>query len=374
MPSDGVWYFVDDRPEEAAVFAEVLSATGLIKVEVMAPEEARTALLQKGREPAGVLMDVDLSSIQGEFGTGPGIAQDIRTKQKAGLTPEFPVVRFSAAEPLIKNVVGDPSSDDLFELEILKDDLKTHHGIFASQLVGVREVYDFFTDRSVDWDRGDDCLSALFGIPIDRLSDWTHEGIRAKLLTGVRHAPHVAAGVFCRLFLMPAGLLIDSELLAVRLGVDVAASGESWKNLLALLKQVAYTGVASSHFDRWWARGLEDWWYEAVDQSGPLSGKTVAERVTSIERATGIKGLRAIEATAGQTEMRLWRFCRLAMENRPMERIPVDPSDSVRLISQVDLPHWVEPWCASARLAFREQHDPRMNQKDLNRLRRKYKV
>jgi CheY-like chemotaxis protein len=374
MASDGIWIFVDDRVEEATVFAEVLSSTGLIKVEVISPQDARIELLQKGREPAGVLMDVDLSSIQGEFGTGPGIAQDIRTKQKSGSTPEFPVIRFSAAEPLNRNVVGDPSSDDLFELAILKDDLKTHHEKFATQLVGVRGVYDFFTDRTTEWNRGDERLSVLFGISHEKLGEWTHEGLRAKILTGVTHAPHVAAGVFCRLFLIPAGLLIDCELLAVRLGVDISESGDSWNHLIKLLTSVAYTGVAGGQFARWWARGVDDWWYDAIDKSGPLSGKTVAERVALIRNVTGLDGLKEIEAIAGQTEMRFWRFCRLAMENRPTERIPVDPSDSVRLISQVDLPNWVEPWCASARLAFREQHDPRMNQKDLDRLRRKYKV
>jgi hypothetical protein len=374
MASATEWLFVDDRLDEASAFAELLSGTGLIKVRVISPEEARSALLQRGSRPLGVLMDVDLSSIQGEFGTGPGIAQDIRTKQKAGLAAEFPIVRFSAAEPLIKNVVGDPSSDDLFELTFLKDDFKYDYLIFSNQLIGVGAVYQFFTDSSVDWELYDESLAKLFGIPAAKLGEWTHEGLRSKLLTGMRHAPHVAAGVFCRLFLLPSGLLIDCDLLAVRLGVDIAASGESWTQLLKHLEPVIYAGIAGPQFLRWWARGVEEWWYGTIDKSNALSGTTVANRVSLIQKATGIDGLRSIQATAGQTETRFWQFCRLAMASRPMERIPVDPSDAVRLISQVDLPHWVEPWYASPRLALREKKDPRLNQKDLERLRKKYKV
>lgn len=374
MSSDGVWIFVDDLPDEANGFADFLSATGKIAVLVMSPEEARFALLQSSREPAGVLMDVDLSSVRGELGTGPGIAQDIRTKQKAKLAAEFPIVRFSGAIPLNRNVLGDPSSDDLFELTMLKEDLKTHHVKFVDQLVGVRHVYDFFTDGSIDWSKSDHAFSKLFGMAEAKLSDWTHEGLRAKLLTGVIHAPHVAAGVFCRSFLMPAGLLIDLDLLSVRLGVDIARSGASWLQLVELLNPIRYSGVGSEEFPRWWARGLDDWWFEKISQTGPLSGRTVSDRVAVIKEVTGINGLEAIEGFAGQTEMKLWRFCRLALEGRPMEKVPVDPSDSVRMISQVDLPNWVEPWCASAKLAFRARHDPRMNQKDLERLRTKYRV
>lgn len=374
MTNDGIWIFVDDQPEEAKGFADFLNVSGKIKVEFMSPKDARIALLRSRREPSGVLMDVDLTSVQGELGTGPGIAQDIRTKQKAKLAPEFPVVRFSGAAPLNRNVLGDPSSDDLFELTILKDDVKTYHENFVEQLIGVRNVYDFFTDHTVDWNNPEQAQVALLGITQEKLNAWTHDGLRAKLLTGVKHAPHVAAGVFCRLFLMPAGLLIDIELLAVRLGVDIAASGTSWLNLVELLEPAKYSGVASSEFTRWWARGVDDWWFENISQAGPLSGLAASERIALIEEVMEIKGLESIKAMAGQTDTKFWRFCRLALEERPMERVPVDPSDSVRMVSQDDFPSWVEPWCASARLAFRAQHDPRMNQKDLERLRKKYKV
>ncbi|TCF96437.1 hypothetical protein BZM26_37695 [Paraburkholderia strydomiana] len=120
MHNDGVWILVDDAVSEAKSFADALLVKGGIQVEVLSPEDGRISLLSGARHPAGVLIDVDLSSISGETGTGPGIAQDIRVKQKSGAIPEYPVVRFAALAPVQRNVRGDPTSDDLFDVKIQK--------------------------------------------------------------------------------------------------------------------------------------------------------------------------------------------------------------------------------------------------------------
>jgi CheY-like chemotaxis protein len=374
MRDERAWVFVDDLHEEAKIFAEALQSTGLVKVEVMTPAEARVAFLKDKREPAGVLMDVDLSSIAGEFGTGPGIAQDIRTKQKAGTACEFPIVRFSAAEPVARNVTGDPSSDDLFELKILKDDVRGRLETVASQLVGLREVYDYLISCAVNLDRGEENLLALFGVCPERFPSWVHEGLKAKILSGVTHAPHVAAGAYFRLFLIPAGLLIDQSILALRLGVDIAASGRAWEQLVSTLDPIKYVGAGGHFFERWWSRGVDDWWFSNIDKSGPLSGKTVDERVKLIADATRVAGLIPIASNALPADTRFWRFCKLGLENNPPDYFPVDPADSVRLTAQVDLPSWIEPFSASPKMAFRKKNDPRLNQKDLARLQKKYKA
>ncbi len=374
MATDGIWIFVDDKKDEASAFAAELARSGLIKVEVLWPAEAREQLLQKMRNPEGVLMDVDLSAIAGEFGTGPGLAQDVRTKQKAKGACEFPIVRFSAAEPLSKNVFGDPSSEDLFELKILKDDVKNCRDEVISQLVGLSEVYAALIELSATPVSAELALQELFGVDQEVFSRWGHDGLSAKILTGARHAAHVAAGAFCRLFLAPYGLLIDIRLLAIRLGVDLNASGKSWDGLLPLLEQAKYRGVAHSHFPRWWARGVEEWWYKSIDKSGPLAGKTAAQRVELLTKSTGIEGLAALQGPAGEPTFRPWRFCRLGLEESPVTYLPVDPANSVRLTTQSDFPSWIEPNCASLKLALRARDDHRLNQKDIERLRQKHKV
>lgn len=374
MAHDNVWVFVDDKADEAVSFAEELSRTGLISVEVLGPAEARIQLLQQRRHPAGVLMDVDLSAIVSEFGTGPGIAQDIRTKQKAGLACEFPIVRFSAMDPLVRNVFGDPSSEDLFELKVLKDDVPENRDQIISQLRGTTAVYEVIIHLVEQPDKSEEILAQLFGENAGTLVKWSHEGLTAKVLTGSSHAPHVAAGAFCRQFLVPPGLLIDERLLAVRLGIDTIRSGAAWHEIAGKCQFFAYKGVAGQHFPRWWSRGLDEWWFTEIDNGGPIAGRTPTERVELLSRATGVTGLVALGDSVRQSEFRPWRFCRLGIEASPPQYIPVDPAESVRVTPQADFPPWVEPYSASAKLAFRARGDQRLNKKDLERLRKKYKV
>lgn len=65
MANDGAWILIDDAEAEAQSFADSLSAKGGIAVEVLKPAEARSMLLSGERHPAGILVDVDLSSIAG---------------------------------------------------------------------------------------------------------------------------------------------------------------------------------------------------------------------------------------------------------------------------------------------------------------------
>lgn len=115
------WAFVEDQPNEAKAFAEQLrTGQPAIAVEVLGPLKAREDLLTGKVVPLGVLMDVDLSGVTGEHGTGLGIAQDIPGKQKAREIPDYPIVRLAGPKPVEKIVGGDPSSDDLLDLRISK--------------------------------------------------------------------------------------------------------------------------------------------------------------------------------------------------------------------------------------------------------------
>lgn len=368
MSHDGCWIFVDDYADEARSFAEELENDGAIKIEVMLPTDARKALLADCREPAGVLMDVDLSSVAGEYGTGPGIAQDIRVKQKARSAREFPVVRFSAAAPIEKNVRGDPTSDDLFELKVPKSDVKERRDEVVQHLIGLREVYDAILWGSEHRGQQTELLERLFGVASDRFAELGHQAMSAKVLAGLAHAPHVAAGVFCRSFLVPHGLLIDQRLLAVRLGIDVVKSQGAWETMLGIAQAFKYNGVGGGRFERWWARGLEEWWFNEIDATAPLASRSIQERVERLVSRTNIQGLVPLEVPAGEDNSRPWCLCRLGLEHSPSEYIPIDPSGSVRLVSQADFPPWIDPSFASLKYAMREKDDPRINKQDLARL------
>ena len=369
MNSD-TWVFVDDLINEAKAFAGQLRVGDYpLEVEVHGPAEARELLLSRRIEPAGVLMDVDLSSAEREQGTGPGLAQDLRVKQRAGEIPEFPIARFAALAPVEKNVKGDPASDDLFDIKIQKEELGRHLRSVQSRLRGLRKIYEALGAFDPSSDIG---LDVLLGTTPEQREEWSHRSFDDRMAAARQIAPHVAAGAFMRGFLLPTGLLIDAVVLGIRLGVDPSASGKVWRDLLDRFP-FKYSGVASEHFERWWARGFERWWFDTLgDGVAPPVALTVAERVEVLSAKLGIQGLIPLKMPAGSPGERPWRLCALSLDREPPEFVPVDAAESVRISSRADLPIWVDPLHAALKPALQEKHDLRLNRSDLLRLGRKY--
>lgn len=362
------WIFVDDVPDAAQAFADRLSKDTGLTVEVIGPETAKAEVLSGKLVPHGVLMDVDLSAAPGENGTGPGIAQDIRVKQKARAISEFPVVRFAAIAPVEKNLKGDPASDDLFDLKIQKEALTKEGGWVVEQLHGLLEIYSALAEESPD----ESTFLKFLDISPDRWARVGHVGLQSRVLTGLQAAPHVAAGSLLRDFLLPAGLLIGEDLLAIRLGIDARQSAEEWFALRESLP-FRYTGVASSRFVRWWARDLETWWLEAFKGVSPLASLTSVERVNVLTGGQAAKKLTPLTLPNGSAGSKPWRLCSLVAEREPKELLPIDPLESVRFMPRTDLPAWVDPQYAALGPALQERNDFRLNQSDLSRLSKKYR-
>ncbi|MCO8644759.1 hypothetical protein KGP93_15740 [Burkholderia multivorans] len=369
MANDGAWILIDDAEAEAQSFADSLSAKGGIAVEVLKPAEARSMLLSGERHPAGILVDVDLSSIAGETGTGPGIAQDIRVKQKAGAIPEYPLIRFAALAPVQKNVRGDPTSDDLFDLKIQKEAVGRDIDSVIAQLKGVGEIYDALNGyEKID----DKFFRQILGCTEADLDVVSHDGFRDRFLSSLQAAVHVAAGVFVRSFLTAPGLLIDKSLLAIRLGIDAQKSGKMWPKLLDSLP-FRYGGIGHTYFPRWWARGLDAWWFEKIDGIAPLVSLTSEQRIDLLQKKLGVEGLVALQLPEGSPGLHPWRLCKLCLEQDLPVEFPIDATDAVRLTLKVDLPIWVDPPYASLKFACQEKDDLRVNRADISRLLNKYK-
>jgi hypothetical protein len=370
MSNELGWAFVEDQDEEAQSFADQLGAgQQAIAVKVLSPSQARDDLLTGRIDPAGVLMDVDLSAATGEHGTGLGIAQDIRGKQRAREIGDYPIVRFARPEPVAKIIGGDPASDDLFDLRIGKNEVVSDCAAVQRQLNGVKRVYDQLTGiASLD----EDALSTLLGLNLQQREEWSHPALHARLADGRQIAVHVAAGTFMRGFLYSPGLLIDEVLLAVRLGLDRVRSGDAWRQLIGKLMDFKFTGTAHEEFERWWARGLEDWWL-GLSGGNSLASLTISERHEMICKNLRLDGLLPLTMPSGSAGDRPWRLCTLSLEADEPQYVPVDPSASVRLTPRADQPLWADPQYAALGSAVRATGDMRLNRSDLDRLRRKYR-
>jgi hypothetical protein len=365
------WAFVEDQPNEAKAFAEQLG-TGqqAIAVEVLDPLKAREDILTGKVVPLGVLMDVDLSGVKGEHGTGLGIAQDIRGKQKAREIRDYPIVRLAGPKPVERIIGGDPSSDDLFDLRISKNEVAKDFSSVQVRLTGVKCVYDQLSGFAA---LDDQALGAILGLTSQQREEWSHPALHRRLADGRHTAVHVAAGTLMRGLLLSPGLLIDEILLAVRLGLDREGSGEAWGQLLQRLTNLKFSGTAHEEFERWWARGLEDWWL-GISGGNSLASLTISQRHERVCNHFRLNGLLPLTMPKGSAGERPWRLCTPSLEADEPQYVPIDPSESVRVTPRVDQPPWVDPQYAALGSALRaEVDDKRLNPSDLDRLRRKYR-
>jgi hypothetical protein len=364
------WYFIDDRPEEAEAIAETLrGGPSGIDVRVISPSEARRQILSGELEPTGLLIDVDLSSIAGELGTGPGIAQDIRVGQKAGRLTEFPLVRFAWRERVVRNIGNDPVSDDLFDYKVQKEEARARTAEMQRVLVSLRDAYEALSQLNPQ-DAGG--VVRLLGLDEARAREWGHPALFARLRSTRLAGVHVAAGALMNGLLLPDGVLIDEDLLAARLGVDRLRSGEAWTRLLPELRAFQYQGVGHAAFARWWSTALLTWWLDIRRSDESLMAFSAAERAEVLNGAFNLN-LAPMVLPDGSAGSRPWARCAMAAEEMPARFIPVDQMEAVRLRPTFDVPPWIDPQFASLREALQaERTDSRLDQNDLAKLKRKH--
>lgn len=359
------WLFLDDRPQEAAGLAAALrdEATGL-EVEVYLPADARERVLSNATTPTGMLIDVELSSVPGERGSGPGFAQDVRVAQKAGNIPDFPLIRYAYSGRVERNIGLDPASDDLFDLRIEKDDTSRRVEEIRKLLRGVVAVYDGL--RGSDF-RSKPAWNAILGLDDEKANLWTHGALQSRVASARQAGLHVAAGAYLRTLLLADGLLIDEDLLAIKLGVDTVRSADNWGRLLDNLRTTQYSGVASQFFPRWWVHGVAAWWLDMKRSDESLVSFSAPERIEVINSVLNLS-LVPLTLPRGSAGTRPWARCALSSEEQPPRSVPIDPMEAVRVRSNDDHPPWVDPMFASLGEALRARGDHRLDAKDLARL------
>lgn len=353
MPS---WLLIDDSPEEARAFAQSLAQEDVLPVEYMSASDAAKALEEGTLNPAGVLMDVDLSNELGPQQTGPGMSQSIRVAQQTQSLPPFPLVRFSYLTKVHEKIGRDSSSDDIFDLKIEKDGLSdpTICDVARSKLKGVRQIYDAF-------ERGEQGFLSVVGLSEELWSLWGNSAFRSDFEVADR--VHLRAYPLVRLLVHP-GLLIEEAILGYRLGVDTERSS-GWPTVIETLSEYAFRGVAKEHFPRWWARGIEQWWQERIGGTLPLAGTEIEQRVELLSKT--FSSLVPLTMPQGSMGKRPWRYCLLTWEQR-YRLIPVDPARGVKIKPRSPMPSWLDPLYASLGAALQNRNDPRLDKEDLKRL------
>jgi hypothetical protein len=187
-----------------------------------------------------------------------------------------------------------------------------------------------------------------------------HSRFRAALETELTQKPHEAVSFIIRELFEPPGLLVNEELLAIRLGIDKARSG-GWERLKEHFAPARYVGVGCNGFHRWWMDLVLSRWTQPG--SPALFRLSAVERVATLNKA-GFGDLVALMPTPESPGDRPWF---LSISDDPALRLPVDPRHAFILSSPVS-PWLDEPvWCLEQ--AKRNRRSPSLSQDARDRLR-----
>ncbi len=368
------YIFIDDEADSgAAAFAEALSDAGpsiagekQLCVVALRPDTLPAVLEHiAGAKPSGILMDIALTrTIDGNAQPlafdGIALAQQLRTLQTRQELPATPIVRLSQSAIVSKYVGGDTTSEDLFDEKLSKDDLVDNAGQQAKILVGLANGYPIVR-AFVATDHDPASMATLLGLDIAFV-----EQLDSRILLGFQRqgAPaHVFARYLIETLLRRAGPLVPTELLAVRLGVDVESSGEDWKTLLGRLPG-AYSGAFDSAYPRWWMAAVLAWWQQLPNSPGALQRITADNRVKFLQVSQRLAGLQAIQETADSPGRRYWHIC-------SKSKRPVDPSEGYPLIPEWGHEPWQDPDYLCLEEAKRDSRNPRLRETERSRLQQK---
>lgn len=199
------------------------------------------------------------------YKAGP-LAQYIRDQAIDTPLKDFPIILVSQEENLIKYYLPDLTSHDLFDLVYSKSTLVKKNEQcrreMLSFVVGYKQIIEFLSSENRlklllnSRDEEDDCLDKQY----------------LRQICGL-NAPHQVARSLFKTVLNRPGLLVDNFELFARFGIN--PSSEDVPALIQILigRGLAYTGVFSDGWQRWWSHRLYQFGEELCGSSlGELPG------------------------------------------------------------------------------------------------------
>ncbi|TRV24382.1 MAG: hypothetical protein EWV40_06725 [Microcystis flos-aquae Mf_WU_F_19750830_S460] len=294
-------------------------------------------------EAIGLLLDLRLDVDPDDDGLrvayrGPTLAQEIRTRMAEGELASFPIVLWSVNRKFRQSYFGDETSHDLFDEVFGKDEeILNEPENVALKLASLASGY--VSLRTITEHNALSCL----GLP-EASSAPIYFVFASEFLEVVKSkAKHEVAHLILRELIAVQGLLITEQMLASRLGVDIAASGDAWSLLKVALEGSEYVGPFHEGWPRWWWYRVEDWWALNNDGRVDLRRLSAVERVERLNSVLG-SALVPAEPIEPTYSTKYSTLCVATLR-------PLDPIDGFR-ITQRSVRRWHDAAYVSALAAL----------------------
>ncbi|HEX8349013.1 MAG TPA: hypothetical protein VF598_03560, partial [Hymenobacter sp.] len=218
----------------------------------------------------------------------------------------------------------DDTSHDLFDLTIYKEKLAERDKPYAHKIAR----------KMVSLAQGFNRIASLQSRDLQRVIDLLHiTGEQAGQLDPRLFQPLTlslsdtsvydqARFIHRQLLATPNSALVDTEILAARLGLDSASMPQAEFEALAeqLFPNARYQGVFAEGWMCWWVSEVEEAWQSLPGCSGPLRELTAEQRVACIQANTDRKDLKPARPIELASSSSFWTVCQIT-------RHPLDPME-----------------------------------------------
>lgn len=283
----------------------------------------------------GLLLDFKLQFSDDENSevkySGAELAQSIRNGAKAGTIRDIPIFLCSTEDFYISYF--DRTSKDLFDKKYKKDKtLNTEQT--KIELFSFAEAYNQI------------CKDRDTATIIKKEKDVEDDIQILNTELECLETPHEIVYLLHNYFMQSPGLLVDEDLLAIRLGINKSASKDWQKLKEKYLKNFKYNGVLFECYPRWWQFEINNWWKETFGKS--LAITTAQERVSKMIESLKLE-LVPLVTPKHQKYNTFWYKCRLS-------NTPLDATDGLRTI---EMPRyaWQEPTYISLGYALSDNRE-----------------
>lgn len=325
-----ILYIDDESTENSQAYADGLSGLGLIEVSVKKPTSVEVLideLIAGQSEFDALILDLRLDgNQQGERVakyTAPFLAQGIRSKRvmENGFKKEFPIFLISSKDNLKKYFDSDTSSHDLFDYTFTKANIGSKGDFYEKIVASITEAYKIINEGKTDFNR---ILSR------SNIEEIKNRIFTTKFLIGESTSVSEISQYIFNEIIKKSGILIDENVLAARLGIDVENS-ENWEQLLTLLKDFEYSGIFNNPLKRWWFSDILEWWNNNFPND-ILIRLDAYQRVKLIVEKFNLKGIVVAEAIPKTTSTKFWTICQVYQK-------PLDPKDGFLIDGNL-----MKPW------------------------------
>lgn len=300
----------------------------------------------------GIIVDLNLNdqrpsnADQAKY-SGTEIAQRIRTKS---IKNACPVVLYSANDNI--DFWSENKKSGLFDMCISKE--WKNKQSYAIKMYSLTKAYKIIHKKEINFEcyeseKNDKEINKykkqLFGV--DHLEKINKPF--ADYLQKISSNPtYIIAQFILNEFICKQGILIDEEVLAARLGINIEASTD-WNLVLKKLDFAKYKGVFNEGWPRWWMYKIEEWWNEELKCEDYLISTPAEERVKVIKEKLKVDNITPATPLPKAESDLFWTVCKGFHK-------PLDPIDGLAIQGQENLFSWQETEYVSIEAALKRKN------------------